>query len=106
MYGSPIGKIDLADDLQIDLDKLDHLGKLKDIFGCDAVRIFSFYNRKKQADKATWQREAVDRLNRLRDRAGQLGLVLFHENESDIFGDHPEDVLRLAELRDGQTFKL
>ncbi len=105
MYGSPIGKIDITDDIQIDLDKLDHLGKLKDLFGATGVRVFSYYN-KSNADKAKWQQESLDRLKRLRDRAGDLGLVLFHENESDIFGDHPEDVARIAQLRDGQTFKL
>ena len=105
MYGSPIGKLDIADDLTIDLDKLDHLGRLKEIFGATGVRIFSYYN-KAGVDKAKWERESMDRLKRLRDRAGALGLVLFHENESEIFGDHPEDVAKIAELRDGQTFKL
>ncbi len=105
MYGSPIGKIDIADDLNIDLEKLDHLGKLKDIFGATDIRIFSYYN-KAGADKTKWQRQSLDRLKRLRDRAGELGMVLFHENESDIFGDHPDDVARIAELRDGETFKL
>src|SRR5690606_26178239 len=38
--------------------------------------------------------------------AGQLGLVLYHENESEIFGDHPDDVAELIPLRDGETFKL
>jgi 3-dehydroshikimate dehydratase len=105
MYGSPIGKIDIADDLKIDLDKLEHLGKLKAIFGCSAVRIFSYFN-KAGADKKAWEREAIDRLKRLRDKANQLGLVLYHENESHIFGDHVDDVVKLGELRDGETFKL
>jgi len=105
MYGSPIGKIDIADDLQIDLDKLEHVAKLRDLFGANAVRIFSYYNRQ-GVGKARWAVESLDRLKRLRDRAGALGLVLYHENESDIFGDHPADVARIAELRDGQAFKL
>ena len=45
MYGSPIGKIDIADDVQSDLDRLTHLGKLKPILGCGAVRFFSYYNK-------------------------------------------------------------
>ena len=105
MYGSPIGKIDIADDLSIDLKKLEHLGRLKDIFGATDVRIFSFYN-KAGVEKAKWQQESLDRLKRLRDQAGELGLVLYHENESEIFGDHPNDVALIAELRDGETFKL
>ncbi len=105
MYGSPIGKIDITDDLAIDIKKLEHLAALKDIFGATDVRIFSYYN-KTGLDKARWQQESIDRLKRLRDRAGDLGMVLFHENESEIFGDHPDDVAKIAELRDGQTFKL
>lgn len=48
----------------------------------------------------------TDRLKRLRDLSGILGLVLFHDKESEIYGDHPEDVAVLAELRDDETFKL
>jgi sugar phosphate isomerase/epimerase len=105
MFGSPIGKIDIADDVKADLDKLDHLGRLKDVFGCNAVRIFSYYN-KGNADKKKWKAEALDRLNRLKERASKHGLVLYHENESHIFGDHPDDVAELIPLRDRQTFKL
>ena len=32
MFGSPIGKIDVTDDLEIDLEKLRHLGKLIPVF--------------------------------------------------------------------------
>ena len=106
MYGTPLGKIDIADDFQIDSDKLAHIGKLKDIFGCDQVRIFSYYNKGEVA-KDKWQAESLDRLKKLRDQAGQLGLVLFHENERHIFGDRCDEVEVLAaELRDGGAFKL
>jgi len=105
MFGSPIGKIDIADDLQTDLDKLEHLGRLKGVFGCDAVRMFSYFN-KADAPLDQWRAKAMDNLRRLRDKAGQLGLVLYHENESDIFGDHSDRVIEIAELRDGKTFKL
>jgi sugar phosphate isomerase/epimerase len=105
MYGSPIGKIDITDDMKTDTDRLEHLGKLKGIFGATGVRIFSYYNRTGVA-KAKWKQESLDRLRRLRDLAGGLGLVLYHENESEIYGDHPDDVAEIAELRDGRTFKL
>ncbi len=105
MYGSPIGKLDIADDFKIDTDRLEHLGRLKGIFGASGVRIFSYYN-KAGADKAKWKQQSMDRLKRLRDLAGKLGLVLYHENESEIYGDHPDRVAQIAELRDGETFKL
>ena len=105
MFGSPIGKIDIADDFEEDLAKLRHLGEMARVFDCKAVRIFSYYN-KAGAPHEKWQAEATARLKKLRDEAEKLDLVLYHENESDIFGDASDDVLALAELRDGQRFKL
>ena len=105
MLGSPIGKIDIADDFDTDLTKLRHLGEMARIFDCKAVRIFSYYN-KANAPRDQWQSEAIARLKKLRDEAEKLDLVLYHENESDIFGDASDDVLAIAELRDGQRFKL
>ncbi|MCC7146758.1 MAG: sugar phosphate isomerase/epimerase [Phycisphaeraceae bacterium] len=106
MFGSPLGKIDIADDFKIDVDKLDHLAKLKDVFSCNAVRIFSYYN-KAQKPLDQWQKASLDRLSRLRDQAGRLGLVLYHENERHIFGDRGPQVEEIAaKLRDGKTFKM
>lgn len=100
MFGSPIGKIDIADDLSIDLQKLRHLGELAPILGCNAVRIFSYYN-KHNRPKDEWRRESLSRLAQLKLLAHQLGLVLYHENERHIFGDLADDVAAIAsELRD------
>lgn len=104
MFGSPIGKIDIADPFDIDMQKLEHLGKLKDVFGCSAVRIFSYYNKAGRAADA-WAHESLSRLKKLRDRAAQLGLVLYHENERHIFGDRLDENQRIAqEVRDGKSF--
>jgi sugar phosphate isomerase/epimerase len=100
MFGSPLGKIDIADDMKIDLDKLAHMGKLREVLGCNAVRIFSYYNKDNKQSPAVWKAESLSRLKQLRDLAGELGLVLYHENESHIFGDTSENVLAIAkELR-------
>ncbi len=106
MYGSPIGKIDIADDVESDLQKLRHLGELIPILGCNAVRMFSFYNKENRPHDE-WREESLQRLRQLRDEAEKLGLVLYHENERHIFGDLAEDVLTIArELRDGKTLRL
>ena len=105
MYGSPIGKIGVSDDLAIDLGRLDHLAKLSDVLGCTAVRMFSYFN-KTDLTKDQWATQALDRLKKLRDHAGNLGLVLYHENESHIYGDHPDDVARIADELRGDHFKL
>jgi len=106
MFGSPIGKTDLADDLGIELGRLDHLAGLRDVLGCSAVRIFSFYNKKAALGEEHRLQKTLSQLTTLRDRAAELGLMLYHENETGVFGDHPDDVLELAELRDGKAFGL
>lgn len=105
MFGSPIGKTDVTDDLQIEFDRLDHLAVMREILDADAVRMFSFYN-KTELPRDQWKQRAFEKLTALRDRAGQLGLVLYHENETEVYGDHPDQIMELAELRDGKSFKL
>lgn len=96
MYGSPIGKIDIADDIDIDIARVRHLGELKKIFGAEAVRIFSYYN-KEEVGEDQWQAASVERLRRLVEVADECGLVLYLENEIKIFGDNCR---RVSILRD------
>lgn len=106
MFGSPIGKIDITDDFAIDQKKLAHLGRMKDIFGCEQVRIFSYYN-KSNKPRDQWQAESLRRLGALKEQAVSLGLKLFHENERHIFGDPCERVRVIADaLRDGDVFSM
>ncbi|MEM6259364.1 MAG: TIM barrel protein [Planctomycetota bacterium] len=104
MYGSPIGKTDIADDVAIELSRIDHLGKMLDVFGATNVRAFSFYN-KDGLPSDEWKAKSLDKLGQLRDRAAALGLVLYHENETEVYGDHPDQIVELAELRNN-SFKL
>lgn len=104
MYGSPIGKTDIADSVDIELARLDHLSKMLDVFGASGVRVFSFYN-KNGVPEVDWNAQSLDKLGKLVERAASLGLVLYHENETEIYGDHPDQVMELAGLR-GENFKL
>ncbi len=105
MFGSPLGKIDIADSMSTDLGKLEHLAELAPILGCQNVRIFSYYNKENRPHDF-WQMESISRLSLLQKRAKELGLVLYHENERHIYGDLCADVLEIANLRDGKSFKL
>lgn len=106
MFGSPLGKIDIADDFESELQKLRHMAQLAPIFDCHAVRIFSYFNKTEKSHDE-WKSESLRRLNALKSEAKKLGLVLYHENESHIFGDNLENVSTIAhELRDGETFRL
>ena len=106
MFGSPLGKVDIADPFEAEAAKLAHMGKLAPVLGCNAIRIFSYYNKAK-VPKDRWKRESLDRLGRLKKQAADLGLILYHENERHIYGDRCPEVLDIAEaLRDGKTFRL
>lgn len=106
MLGSPLGKIDIADNFEPEAQKLKHLARVGDILGCRSVRIFSYYN-KDGLPHEQWQSQSLSRLSKLKDIARQEGLVLFHENERHIFGDLGSDVVTIGrELRDGTSFRL
>jgi len=92
MYGSPIGKIDVADDFEPDVARLEHLGELRKIFGAEKVRLFSYYNKTDELPFAEWKAESLRRLKVLADLSQKLGLVLYHENEIGIFGHTLETV--------------
>lgn len=104
MFGSPIGKIDIADDFNIDLGKLRHMAQLAPIFNCYSIRIFSYFN-KSERPYEEWKTESLQRLSTLRDKASAHGLVVYHENESHIFGQRVEDVLELASALRSDHFR-
>ena len=99
MFGSPIGKTDIANDFAGEVERLRRIARLAPLLGGNAVRIFSFYNAH-GAPKSQWEEVSLERLSKLRDEARTLGLVLFHENERHIFGDCSADVAKIAALRD------
>lgn len=106
MLGSPIGKIDIAEKFQGDLELLQHLAELSEVFDCKQVRVFSYYNRA-GADEEKWAEGSIDRLRQLTEQASELGLVLFIENELGLYGQTLQRVARLAETcRDGQTCRM
>ena len=108
MFGSPIGKLDIADDFEIDLKRLRHLGELRPVLDCTRVRMFSYYN-KNGADTAVWRETCLERMKRLCEVAGECGLALYHENERHIFGDRLTEVCVLRDevhRRFPEQFKL
>jgi len=106
MFGSPIGKIDLADPLEIDIAKLKHLATLAEVFDCRGVRVFSYFNEKAKLGDQARAEETIGRLGELKALAGELGISLYLENERHIFADRlPEVVKTLDALWDGKVFK-
>jgi len=90
--------------VQTDVDRLKHIAELKGVFGATNVRIFSYYNKKNRLSKDDWKATSLEYLSTLKEVAVDAGLVLYHENESEIYGDASDDVLDLTVLRDGEAF--
>lgn len=89
--GSPIGKTDIHCDFDAYLTEVRHIYGLAQIFECDKVRVFSFFNAYEEGALV------VKYMQRLVSLAGEYGLTLYHENEKDIYGDTAE---RVSELLD------
>ena len=89
--GSPYGKVSLGEEFDEEalFAQLHRLCRTANIFGCDKIRVFSFYDAYGKAD------EVVRLLTESVAVASEYGVRLYHENEKDIYGDVPERVLEL-----------
>ena len=81
--GSPIGKSAVTGDFAEVQKDLAHILELCAVFGCDKIRVFSFFTEKHDEDEA----EVLKRMRLLVRQAAAAGVGLYHENEKDIFGD-------------------
>lgn len=98
--GSPYGKVSLGEgfDEKALFTQLHRLCRTANIFGCDKIRVFSFYDAYGKADE-------VERLlTESVAAASEYGVRLYHENEKDIYGDVPERVLELRRRVAGLCF--
>lgn len=93
---SPIGKVDIASDPDHELRRLDSALAAADALGTRYIRIFSFY-RSPGRSAADVRDEVLRRLAQLARRARAAEVVLLHENETGVFGDHPDRVLDVIE---------
>ena len=82
--GSPVGKSDITADFAGVQADLAHILKLCKVFGCDKIRMFSFYTKSFSEEV---EREVVRRLRLMVEQAKAAGVTLYHENEKGIFGD-------------------
>ncbi len=102
--GSPIGKIDLADDFAAHLELAKRVFETANVLETSNVRVFSFYMKTYQKDgkgRKECRSEVLEKLGQIIDAAKAQGVVLCHENEADIYGETPEDCLDLLQAFDG-----
>jgi 3-dehydroshikimate dehydratase len=91
--GSPIGKVQVRSDLGEHFERFRVALTRAGQFGCDFVRVFSFYHENETPEAI--RDVVVEQFRRMADAAGDAGLTLVHENEKDIYGDTPQ---RCADL--------
>lgn len=94
--GSPLGKINVSDDIDAEMVKAERVFKIANELGAKNIRMFSFYlddNKSAEENKAI----VYSALERMLAIAKKYGVTLCHENEAKIYGDSPE---RCRELLD------
>jgi sugar phosphate isomerase/epimerase len=103
--GSPLGKINIADDFDAHLIRADRALAVAERLGAPFVRIFSFFLHRDQPPHAH-RDEVLRRMSALARRAAPTGVVLLHENEKEIYGDTPERVLDIVESVSSPALRL
>ena len=96
--GSPLGKIDIAENFSEYEKTVRRIYEIANIFECDKVRVFSFYNAYGESEKV------FENLRRMVKIAGEYGITLYHENEKGVYGDVVGRVENIAANVSGLKF--
>ncbi len=98
--GSPLGKINIDDNLDEHLEMARHVFYIANEFGTKNVRMFSFYL---PSDDISLYRDRVfDALAKMTELAKSFGVTLCHENEAKIYGESPTACLEILEYFGGK----
>lgn len=84
--GSPVGKSDITEPFEPQMELLRHTLDLADALGAFCVRLFSFYLPEGE-NPLYFRQEVLQRLDRFCQEAHGSGITLCHENEKGIYGD-------------------
>jgi sugar phosphate isomerase/epimerase len=103
--GSPIGKINIEDDFDTHLERMDRAVWVAHQLGAPFIRVFSFFLTPAQKPE-DYRDEVVRRMRALAARALAGGVVLLHENEKEIFGDLPSRVHDIVTSVDSPALRL
>jgi len=99
--GSPLGKINLADDFEAHLEKAKRVFDTANILDTENIRMFSFYLHQGKS-REECREEVLDKLGRMLKVAKEFGVTLCHENEGEIYGESPEQCLDILQAFGGE----
>ena len=90
--GSPIGKVKITDDFNVDLELCKRTVEIANMFDAKSIRMFSFYGTNGEAQ---YRDEVMERLSKYVEAARGSGVTLCHENEKGIYGDNAARCLEI-----------
>ncbi len=88
--GSPIGKYNIEDDFEPQLELFKKALRVCEIFETKKMRMFSFFIP--EGKQKEYRDEVISRLTVMTSLAAEKGIILCHENEAKIYGEMPCDV--------------
>ena len=98
--GSPVGKIQITEPFEPELDRFRYSLEVADVMGAEYVRVFSYYMPEAE-DPLEYREEVLSRMKRKVDAAEGSPFKLFNENEAELYGMRPERCLEIIEHCDG-----
>ena len=97
--GSPIGKYPIKEPFEKHLVDFNRAIQVCKILGTDKMRMFSFFTE--QSELKNYRNEVLSRLNEMCRIAKEHGITLCHENESEIYGQNPDEVFDIMNNVEG-----
>ncbi len=102
--GSPIGKINIADDFAPHMEKLRRVIRTAKMLDTKYIRIFSFFMPKGE-DYGKYRDAVFRRMREMVKLAEAEDVILLHENEKDIYGDLADRCLELVQTIDSPNLR-
>ncbi len=102
--GSPIGKINIKDDVQPHLEMLRRVIATAKILGTKYIRMFSFFIPQDE-DYSHYKDEVIRRIKTMVEIAEKEDVILLHENEKEIYGDIASRCLEIVTAVDSPNLR-
>ncbi len=102
--GSPVGKIQITDPFEPEIERLKKAIKLAKAFETKVIRVFTFYTPKGE-NPAPYGPEVLKRMKLIAELAAAEGVNLEVENELGLYGDNADRHLEVMEHIGGPHVK-
>ena len=89
--GSPIGKAKITDSWDAHFERFKIAVELSQFFQAPFIRIFSYYPPEPTDDIKKYRDEIIKRMRAKVDYIAKLPVVMVHENEAAIYGEHGKE---------------